>query len=93
MASHSPVIDGDGEVTDLSAADPALFRPFSELPSPLQARLRGRPRADHPKEAVKIRLDADVLAALRASGEGWQTRLNDVLRASLALRGRLTPPE
>ena len=50
---------------------------------------RGRPKAAVTKEPVKIRLDADVLAALRASGEGWQTRINDTLRASLLLAGRL----
>ncbi len=57
------------------------------LPPSLQAKLRGRPRAIATKEPVKIRLDADVLAALRASGEGWQTRINDTLRASLHLAG------
>jgi uncharacterized protein (DUF4415 family) len=50
---------------------------------------RGRPRAASTKEPVKIRLDADVLAALRASGDGWQTRINDALRASLQLAGKL----
>jgi uncharacterized protein (DUF4415 family) len=50
---------------------------------------RGRPKASVTKEPVKLRLDADVLAALRASGEGWQTRINDTLRASLKLAGRV----
>jgi uncharacterized protein (DUF4415 family) len=50
---------------------------------------RGRPKAAVTKEPVKLRLDADVLAALRASGEGWQTRINDTLRASLKLAGRV----
>jgi uncharacterized protein (DUF4415 family) len=36
-----------------------------------------------------IMLDADVLAALRASGDGWQKRINDALRASLQLAGKL----
>ena len=56
---------------------------------------RGRPKAPTTKELVKIRLDADVVAALRESGEGWQTRINDILRASLALAGRLAarPPK
>jgi uncharacterized protein (DUF4415 family) len=32
------------------------------------------------KETVTIRLDADVLAWLRASGSGYQTRINNFLR-------------
>jgi uncharacterized protein (DUF4415 family) len=27
-----------------------------------------------------IRFDADVLAALKASGKGWQTRVNEAVR-------------
>ena len=50
---------------------------------------RGRPKSAAPKQAVKLRLDADVLEALRASGEGWQTRINDSLRAQLKLAGRV----
>ena len=33
------------------------------------------------KQAVAIRIDPDVLAAFRAGGPGWQTRMNAVLRA------------
>jgi len=58
----------------------------------IATRRRGRPagsRAAMTKEPVKLRLDPDVLAALRATGDGWQTRINDMLRASLALGGRL----
>lgn len=38
---------------------------------------------------VKLRLDPDVLEALRATGDGWQTRVNETLRATLKLAGRL----
>ena len=61
-------------------------------PEMIMARRRGRPTGSVQavtKEPVKIRLDADVLAALRASGDGRQTRINDSLRASLQLAGRL----
>jgi uncharacterized protein (DUF4415 family) len=34
-----------------------------------------------PKEAISLRIDADVLAWFRAQGDGWQTRMNAVLRA------------
>ncbi|WP_183928942.1 BrnA antitoxin family protein [Sphingomonas sp. BK345] len=40
---------------------------------------RGRPRSEAPKVEVKIRLDAATVAHLRASGPGWQTRVNAVL--------------
>ena len=50
---------------------------------------RGRPKAAMTKVPVKLRLDSDVLEALRASGEGWQTRINETLRASLKLPGRV----
>ena len=43
----------------------------------------GRPPAENPKQQVTMRLDADLLAALRASGKGWQTRANDILRDSM----------
>ena len=61
-------------------------------PEEIVVRRRGRPVGSTQtvtKEAVKIRLDADILAALRSSGSGWQTRINDALRASLALSGAL----
>jgi uncharacterized protein (DUF4415 family) len=34
------------------------------------------------KELISLRLDREVLAALRATGLGWQTRANDTLRAA-----------
>ena len=40
----------------------------------------GRPRASTHKIPATIRFDADVLAALRASGKGWQTRVNEAMR-------------
>ena len=43
-------------------------------------RRRGRPKLAKPKEQISVRLDSDVLAALRASGPGWQARMNQVLR-------------
>lgn len=89
MVSRLPVIDDDGEVGDLSRVAPAAFGSLSSLPSSLQAKLRGRPKLAVTKEPVKLRLDADVLAALRATGDGWQTRINDTLRASLRLSGRV----
>ena len=46
---------------------------------------RGRPQALSPKKSTTIRLDADVLVALKAGGAGWQTRVNALLRKELGL--------
>ena len=44
---------------------------------------RGRPpKALHErKEQIALRIDTEVLAWYRAQGEGWQTRMNAVLKA------------
>jgi uncharacterized protein (DUF4415 family) len=47
---------------------------------------RGRPPSANPKRAIKLRLDPDVLAHFRATGPGWQTRINDVLRRAAKLK-------
>lgn len=46
---------------------------------------RGRPRLAHPKRAVSLRLDAEVVEWFRASGDGWQTRMNEALRKAAGL--------
>lgn len=46
-------------------------------------RARGRPPKPGAEQQVTLRLNPDVLDRLRASGPGWQARVNDVLRAWL----------
>ena len=41
---------------------------------------RGRPKAEVPKLALTVRYDADVVEAFKATGKGWQTRMNAALR-------------
>jgi uncharacterized protein (DUF4415 family) len=43
---------------------------------------RGRPPLAHPKQPVSLRLDDDVVEKFRATGPGWQTRMNDALRVA-----------
>jgi uncharacterized protein (DUF4415 family) len=40
------------------------------------------------KKSLTIRLDADVLAWLKAQGRGYQTRINKMLRAAMESRAR-----
>jgi uncharacterized protein (DUF4415 family) len=44
---------------------------------------RGRPTkaADERKEQIALRVDKDVLEWYRSQGNGWQTRMNAVLKA------------
>ena len=52
---------------------------WDDVPADWQARAKAvMPR---PKVAVSIRLDADLVDQFRASGRGWQTRVNAILRA------------
>lgn len=43
-------------------------------------RRAGRPPGSGNKEQVAVRFDKEVLASFRASGRGWQTRMNDALK-------------
>lgn len=57
-------------------------------PETLAARKRGRPVGSvkaAPKVPLNLRVDPDVLAVLRATGPGWQTRVNTILRERFAL--------
>ncbi|MDM8009817.1 MAG: BrnA antitoxin family protein [Parasphingorhabdus sp.] len=44
-----------------------------------------RPKLKNPKQKVTLRLDKIVLEKFRATGAGWQTRINEELRKSLGL--------
>lgn len=44
----------------------------------------GRPPLPAPKRQVTIRLDAALLDQMRATGPGWQTRINEAVREWLA---------
>lgn len=68
------VWDGRDE-DDRPASAESLQRALADQP-----RKRGRPLSASTKQQVAIRFDRDVLAALRATGPGWQTRVNDVMR-------------
>lgn len=98
MTKRPLLTDAVGEVRELAAADLAKFKPAGDvLPAELYAGLvqmnrragvRGPQKAPL-KKSTTIRFDAEVLAALRATGDGWQTRVNDMVRASLRMAGKM----
>jgi len=76
-----PTPEEDVLITAAAAADPDA-RPLSDeewLAARPLARI-GRPKAAVTKVPTTIRFDPDVLAALKSTGSGWQTRVNDTMR-------------
>ncbi len=45
---------------------------------------RGRPSSAVKRPTLNMRIDADVLEAFKATGQGWQTRINAALREAVA---------
>lgn len=81
--NRKPLIDEDGEVRDLTEDDMKLFRPTRDVLPAEHLKVianRGRPRKERPKISTTVRLDPEVLEYFRATGKGWQTRLNEALR-------------
>lgn len=71
-------LDSDNDLPDL--ATPEWQAKFAQT-----LVQRGRPKAAVTKISTTIRLDPDVLAAFKADGPGWQTRINQALRKSVGL--------
>jgi uncharacterized protein (DUF4415 family) len=93
MTTSRPVTDADiDQAPELDAAWFAQARPGREvLPARVLAaakRKPGRPAGDNNKEPTTIRFDRDVLDALRATGPGWQTRVNEVMREWVSTHAR-----
>ena len=68
--------DGPYDPNDPSAVD--AFMSHAKV-----TRGPGRPRKPVVRPMVSLRMDPDVLAALRASGRGWQSRVNALLRKAV----------
>ena len=72
--------DEDTAITEAANADPDA-QPVDSV----MRKKRGRPFAEVTKTKVSIRLSPEVLEALKATGKGWQTRIDDVLRKEMGL--------
>lgn len=91
-----PLIDKAGDVAPLGDDFFARARPAREVMSPEVyqnlKRGRGRPKSESPKVLQSLRLDPVVLEAFKATGAGWQTRINEVLRRAV-IEGDIAPPK
>ena len=70
---------------ELTDEEVAQARPFAEVFPDLAESIRkarGRPKLETPKQQVSLRLDPEVIEKFKATGKGWQSRINDVLKAA-----------
>lgn len=78
------MIAADPDAPEATDEQLAQARPFAEALPELAEALRrsagGRPRSADPKVPVSIRLDRAVVEKFRATGPGWQSRINEALR-------------
>lgn len=83
------LIASDADAPEMTDEQLAVAKPFADafpsLAENMRQKSRGRPRLQNPKVAVSLRLDADVVAKFKATGIGWQSRMNAVLRREVAV--------
>ena len=82
MAKGKPLINAKDEVRELTGDDLRAFGPATKvLPESLKRKVRIRGRQKSPtKERITIRLSRAVVQRFRATGDGWQTRVDVALQ-------------
>ena len=77
-----PTPEEDAAIAAGIAADPDTYevsaREFKQMRSP------GRPMGSGSKTQITLRLDTELVETFKATGDGWQTRINAALRDALA---------
>lgn len=88
MPRRKPLIDKHGEVRELTDEDFNQATTVKSLPASLKEKLkavtRRGPQKAPTKELISIRLSREVLASYRATGPGWQGRIDEALKRSLS---------
>jgi len=83
-----PTPEEDKAITAAAKADPDAH-PLSanqrKAMVPMRT-LRGRPKSANKKLLVSIRYSPEVVAYFKSTGEGWQARMDSVLRQYVARR-------
>ncbi|WP_439618404.1 BrnA antitoxin family protein [Shinella sp.] len=84
-------IADDPDNTEWTEEDFRKAKPFRDALPELAAAIdrakakRGRPTVDSPKQQISVRLDPDLIQHYKATGKGWQSRMNDDLRKAAGL--------
>src|SRR6266571_8982383 len=89
-AVRMPTTEEDRAITAAAKRDPdALPLTPKQLTAMLPMRaLRGRPKLENKKLLVSVRYSPEVVAYFKSTGEGWQSRMDGVLRKYVARHSR-----
>ncbi len=74
---YLPTLEEDAAITAAALSDPDAL-PLTDAEFAKLKRV-GRPRAAVTKERITIRLSREVVESFRATGSGWQTRMDEAL--------------
>lgn len=94
MTESKPGLGGDLSGVDAHVIQPGEYDEIPEVTEEMFARgqimrggqpLRGRPKTGAAKRLTSLRLDPEVVDHYRATGPGWQTRINEVLRKAAGI--------
>ena len=77
-----PTAEEDAAINAAALSDPDA-QPLSDAELARLRPARGRPVVAVKRPMLSMRVDPDVLAYLRASGKGWQTKVNALLRQAV----------
>jgi len=85
-----PTVEEDKIITAAAKSDPDA-QPITpkqlKAMVPIRA-LRGRPRSENKKLLVSVRYSPEVVAYFKSTGEGWQSRMDGVLRKYVTRHSR-----
>jgi uncharacterized protein (DUF4415 family) len=85
-----PTKEEDKAITAAAKEDPdAQLLTSKQLKAMVPMRtLRGRPKSDSKKLLISVRYSPEVVAYFKATGEGWQSRMDSVLREYVERQSR-----
>lgn len=85
-----PALEEDKAITAAAKRDPdaqpLTAKQLKEM-VPLRA-LRGRPKSENKKQLISVRYSPEVVEYFKSTGEGWQSRMDGVLRQYVARHSR-----
>lgn len=91
-AVRMPTAAEDKAITAAAKGDPdaQLLTPAQLKAMVPMKSLRGRPKSENKKLLVSVRYSPEVVAYFKATGEGWQSRMDGVLRQYVSRHSRST---